>query len=202
MIENLIGKSAFARLAGVHPSTITSACKNGLGNATVGKRINLAHPKVIEYLKDHDVDYVAPPPKPPSTKKTLKTVQLPEDIIEVMGWTLTEIIETYGNKANFNDLLKATQTIEIVNEKRLKNAKTKEDLITRELVKVGIIEPLETMLRKLLTDGAKTLSIRIPAMHIAGRTPEEIEVDIQRRISSFIKPMKKRMKRVITDVSN
>jgi hypothetical protein len=114
--------------------------------------------------------------------------------------TLRELITRFGTDVRFVDWLKATQSIEAINEKRLKNAQTKGELVSRHLVKIAIIEPIESAHIKLMTDGAKTIARRAAAMAQAGKPVAEIEAFAVDQISSFIKPVKAKVDRALRNV--
>jgi len=131
---------------------------------------------------------------------TRSLIEIPENIVVFLDWTLREVLRKFGTDAQFLDFLKATKEIEYINEKRLKNAKTKGELVARDLVKLGIIEPVETAHIKLLTDGSKTIARRGAAMIEAGRDVAELEAFVKDQISSFIRPIKTKVARVLKDV--
>ena len=54
-MARLVTRSELARVAGVSPAAITKACKGGLLAACVGKRVDLDHPSVVEYLEKKGV---------------------------------------------------------------------------------------------------------------------------------------------------
>lgn len=124
-----------------------------------------------------------------------RLLRIPENIRDFVHMPLGELIENFGTDLAFTDWLKATKSIEDINEKRLKNAQTEGELVNRSLVKKTIIEPMDEMLMKLLSDGTKTIARRSIAMHEAGRTIGEIEEFIKDIMSSFIKPMKSKVAR-------
>lgn len=126
--------------------------------------------------------------------------EIPEDIREFADMSLREIIERFGTDVAFGDWLKATKAIEDINDKRIKNAKSRGDLVHRDLIKVGIIDPIDAAHTKLLTDGAKTISRRATAMHDAGRSLGEIEKFVANQITSFIRPMKAKVGRTLKNV--
>jgi len=123
--------------------------------------------------------------------------EVPEDIEAFADMTLRELIQRFGTDTAFVDWLKATKEIEYINEKRLKNAQTQGELVSRELVKVGIIEPIDAVHIKLLTDGAKTITRRVTAMHSAERDLDDIEKFVKDQITSFIRPVKAKVKRAL-----
>jgi len=134
------------------------------------------------------------------TKKKASTVEtsflaIPENIQEFADMSLREIIEKFGTDTAFIDWLKSVQMIEMINEKRLKNATTEGALVSRDLVRVGIIEPIDACHIKLLTDGAKTIARRATAMHSAERPLDEIEKFVADQLTSFIRPVKAKVAR-------
>jgi Ftsk gamma domain len=118
---------------------------------------------------------------------------IPDDIATFAHMTLTELIQRFGTDVAFVDWLRATKSIEDINEKRLKNAVTQGDLVSRKLVKLGVIDRINAAHQKLLTDGAKTINIRVRAMTQGSRSEKETEKFIVDQMSSFIKPMKIKM---------
>jgi len=122
---------------------------------------------------------------------------IPEDLDDFVDMTLREILQRFGTKTAFLDWLKATKSIEDINEKRLKNAQTRGELVNRDLVKLGVIEPFDTAFNKLLTDGAKTIARRVCAMNGAGRSVADCETFVADQISSFIRPAKAKINRAL-----
>ena len=129
-----------------------------------------------------------------------KLFEIPEDIVEFADMSLRDLVTKFGTDLRFCDWLRATQLIEGINEKRLKNAATKGDLVSRKLVKGSVIGPIDTCHRRLLSDGARSLSIRVPAMHDAGEDAKKIEKYIHDQLTSFIRPMKTKVSRALRDV--
>jgi len=123
--------------------------------------------------------------------------EIPEDIRAFADMTLRELIQRYGTDTAFLDWLNATKRIEDINEKRLKNAATKGELVSRQAVKVGIIDPIDAAHIKLLTDGAKTIARRVTAMHDAGRPLGDVEKFVKDQITSFIRPVKAKVARAL-----
>lgn len=125
---------------------------------------------------------------------------VPEYIGDLADMTLRELIMQFGTDVRFVDWLKATKEIEMINEKRLKNAESEGTLVSRRLVKVGIIDPLESAHIKLLTDGVKTIARRSVALHDSGRDLSEIEDFVADQISSFLRPVKAKVARALKNV--
>lgn len=211
-MSELISRSEFARRAEVSAKSITTACKPGrsLEPACVGKRVDASHPVAIAYVAAH-TGRVTPSSTAPvkgwgarnekrKAEASTLTIEVPEDITEFADMTLRDLMSQFGTDTRFLDWLKATKEIEMINEKRLKNAITKGELVSRELVKSGVIDPIDSAHIKLLTDGAKTITRRTTAMHDAGRSLDEIEKFVVDQISSFIRPMKAKIARTLQNV--
>lgn len=122
---------------------------------------------------------------------------VPDNIAEYADMTIRQIVEKFGTDTRFVDWLKAVKAIEDIQEKRLKNEQTQGNLVQRDLIRVGIIEPLNTAHVKMMTDGAKAISVRVPAMAAAGATVSEMEHYISDQISSYIRPVAAKVERVI-----
>lgn len=123
--------------------------------------------------------------------------EIPADIEKFADMTLRELIERFGSDVAFLDWLKATKSIEDINEKRLKNAQTRGELVNREVIKRGVIEPINNAHIQLLTDGSKTLARMVTTLHASGETVEDIEKFIVDHISSFIKPVKAKIAKAL-----
>ena len=104
--------------------------------------------------------------------------------------TLTEVVEIYGTDIAFLDWLKATKLIAEIEEKRLKNAATRGDLINRDLIKTTVIKVFYRAFNILITDGAKTIASRVITMHSAGRPVVYCEEFVSDQISTFIQRAK------------
>lgn len=133
---------------------------------------------------------VEPPPPVAVEPPADILIDVPADIQAFADMTLRELIEKFGTVSHFNDWLKATNEIEKINERRLKNAATEGVLVSRELIKSGVIDPFNAAHRRMLTDGAKTIAVRVDAMSRAGRSVADIEAFVSDQIGSFIRPVK------------
>jgi len=272
--ENLVSKAEFGRMAGVGPSAVSKAIKNGLSKVMQGKRINANHPDALEYLKNktpaeveiitqtverdslHDeavafressgkttvtalqrelkIGYVRAKnivdaingiyaPKPETKEPVLRgyaaknakakkagpaepidpeamLLEIPDDITAFADMSLRELVTRFGTDVRFLDWLKSIKMIEDINEKRLKNAVSKGELVNRDLVKLGIIDPIDAAHIKLLTDGAKTIARRATAMHDAERTLDDVEKFVKDQITSFIRPIKSKVARTLKEL--
>ena len=110
-----------------------------------------------------------------------------EDIRDILKLTLSEIVRLYGTKNEFMDWIKSTKDIERIHELRLKNAREEKVLISRDIIKKGVVEPFDRAHNLLLSDGVKTITTRLTLMINAGRTKEDCEKFVTKQISNHIK---------------
>ncbi len=125
--------------------------------------------------------------------------KVPDNIAAYADMTLKQIINQFGTDLRFVDFLKATKEIEIIEEKRLRNAGVRGELVSRELIKKTILDPINSLHTKLLTDGAKTIARRATAMNGSGRDIKEIEEFVADQMTSFIKPVKHKIAKALKD---
>lgn len=123
----------------------------------------------------------------------------PEDVAAFADMTLRQLIDKFGTDARFVDWLTATQKIEAINEKRLKNAQTKSNLISRDLVKSHVIDAFNSAHLRLMTDGAKSITGGVIAKVKAGLSLAETEAYVSDILGSFIKPVKNKVARALKD---
>ena len=141
-----------------------------------------------------------PPPEPELTPPEDDGIfEVPEDIQSFADMTLRDLIARFGTDTRFVDWLGATQKIEMINEKRLKNAEAEGKLISRDLVKRAVIDQIDAVFVQMLTDGAKTMSGRAHAIAKAGGGADEVKKMIEDQLTSLIRPAKSRMRRALRD---
>jgi hypothetical protein len=122
---------------------------------------------------------------------------LPDDIRDMADMTLNQLIDMFGRDVDFVIWLKATKEIELVSERRIKNARSLGELVDKDIVKKGLIAPLDGVFRSLLTDGSATLEKEIRNFHDLKKTPEECRLQIEEIIGRFISPAKSRIERSV-----
>jgi hypothetical protein len=223
--RTLIKKSEFAQLANVSPAAIAKACRpgNGLYKALVGTgrkaRLDPNHPAAVAYLGDQkqkkplditEEEEQFSPQLTTTAKENKKALSLynidpadvPDNMQQFADMTIREVVTKFGTDYRMVDYLRALKEIEVIDERRVKSAKARGELVYKELVTVGIIEPIDSAHRKMLTDGAKTIARRAVAMIEAGKPVDDLEKYIADTISSFIKPAKAKIKRTLESVDN
>lgn len=120
---------------------------------------------------------------------------LPTDIRRMAHMTLDELVTVFGTDKDFYEWLKASKTIEEIFERRIKSASTIGELVSRDIVKKGIVGPIDTFSRNMLSDGVKTIQQDMRARISSGESPEECEAVLQKTISGFLRRMKDRINR-------
>jgi hypothetical protein len=225
MVKKLVSRSEFARRAGVSAAAVTKACNSTLKAALDGKRIDAAHPSAIAYLENKAAVQTAPAPEKKTspakphvrghaaareTKKSDALEQVvqkpsavvhetPGDIREFEDYTLLDLIERFGTDTAFLDWLKATKAIEDIHEKRLKNAEKAGELISRDIVADGLVSTIDGAFTRMLTDGAKTIAVRAHSLVTTGADVGDIEALVSKQLTTFIRPTKSKLKRVLNN---
>lgn len=127
---------------------------------------------------------------------------VPDNMQAFAEMTIREVVTKFGTDYRMVDYLRALKEIEVIDANRVKNAKARGELINRELVVKGVLEPIDSAHRKMLTDGAKTIARRSVAMIGAGKDADDLEKFIAEQISSFIKPAKAKIKRALENAND
>lgn len=122
---------------------------------------------------------------------------VPDNMQEFADMTIREVVTKFGTDYRMVDYLRALKEIETIDERRIKSAKFRGELVHRDLITKGVLEPIDSAHRKMLTDGAKTIARRSVAMIGAGKDVDELEKFIAEQITSFIKPAKAKIKRAL-----
>lgn len=225
-------RSELAEKCGISAAAVSKACKTILKNAVDGKYIDANHPDVMDYMRKHGAisgrkngrprkkDYGKPKPEQKLKTNALanehrkiqsakdlatgKTVvhEIPAELEPFMNKTVGEIVAQFGTVYAFNDWLRATREIETINATRLKNATARNELVNKNLFKISFIDPVNEAHTKLLSDGSKTIAKRICAMHDSGSTLPELQKFVSGQITSFLRPMKSKMKKALDSVFN
>jgi len=123
--------------------------------------------------------------------------EVPEQLEPFLHMPLEKILAEFGNDIRFRDFMKAAKAIVDFEEKKLKNARAAGDLVARDLVKRGVIDPIEAAHLRLIQDGAKTISAGVVDRHLAGADSVELERYASEVISSFLRPLKRDLKKAV-----
>lgn len=120
-------------------------------------------------------------------------ITTPDDITSLAHLTLQQLVDRFGTASRFEKWLSAVQKIEAIHEKRLSNAETQGGLISKKLVKSAVLDVIDGVFTRLLTDGCQTVATRAHALALAGGDVGEIRDMIEDTMQSFIKPAKRQM---------
>lgn len=113
----------------------------------------------------------------------------PEDLQELAA-VLMPLVERFGTDQAFKYWLDALKEIELIREKRLKNAETEGRLISRELIKTHIFGAIEAANKRLLADSPRSIATQVMTLTRAGASFEEAERVVREAIAAQLKPVK------------
>lgn len=127
--------------------------------------------------------------------------EVPENVRKYLKYTVEEVVDKFGTETALNDFLLSVKRIKDIYKTDIANEKAAGELVHKSLIKVGIIDPINTAHTRLLTDGSKTIAKRVKAKLDAGANIYEIEKFISEQITSYIKPMKQSIKRTLEKIN-
>lgn len=212
-VKRLMSFSDFGKLVGLSRSAICRASKQEhlLKPATFNTQIDLDHPASKKYLNKKKLKINFEEEGYPETKsENSLELQLqtfseeqpnPNSVTDFLDMTMREIFSKFGTIDGFLNYLKATQIIAMVNEKNLKNSVLEGKLISRDIVKKGFFDPVNTAHLRLMTDGAKNISATVRAKVMSNESSAVIEKIVAEMIGTFIKPAKLKMIKALKDAS-
>lgn len=123
--------------------------------------------------------------------------EIDNDVRSVLNFTLQEIYEHFGNKREFAEWIKMIKEVEAIHKMRVDTARKEGDLVSRDLVRRGVIDPINTVHKQMLDDGAATIAARSHAKIKGGANVEEIIAFMRKEISKYIKAAKVKVERQI-----
>lgn len=209
-MTELVSKAEFSKICGLSRSAVTQACNKSLKEAMVGQRVDMAHTLAVAYKKKALTPRVKPDPVAPKQpisassmgeQGRLRTVDVEAtDVTAYLDMTLRDVVARFGTDEAFKNFLSATKIIEDIHDKRLRNAEKAGELISREAVKSGLIDTINTTFIRMLSDGSKTIAVRAKASLETGETIQDIELMVADQLGSFIRPAKAKMARILRNV--
>lgn len=122
----------------------------------------------------------------------------PDEMRKYLKMPLQEIALRYGNAVQFKDYVSAVKDIGAIEERAIKTAKMRGELVSRELVRMQIVSPFDAAHLKMLRDGSQTIATRMASMVGSGATLNELALEVEKIISSFIKPVKDRVQKAMS----
>lgn len=148
------------------------------------KKTEVVHPVEVDPL---------PPEADEDTKYGL--MEIPADIRDVAHWPLIKIIRKFGTMSGFDTYLKSVKLMEEITERRIKNYKANGELVPKDAVVAQVFEPLDICFSRMLRDGSRAITSVLRNQVKAGDTFEQCEEEVKKQMSTFIKPVKNKLKR-------
>ena len=193
--KRLVSRAEVGRQAGVSRKTVTKACVSRLKAALTGKRLDIDHPAVIDFIETA------------KGAKTKKGENLDKSgnghyskgaaLEDYMNWTLRDLVMKFGTDDNFKRWADGAKVVVDIQLKDLKAAEMRGELITRDDVKTHIFGAFENSNLRLLSDAPKTISQRLKALFKSGGTIEEGEELVREINGSMLKGIKATAVRVL-----
>lgn len=204
----LVTKAHFAKTAGLTRQAMTPMTKKSgaLFKALCKSKIDTESEAAKDFLRKRDIDpstafaqvIDGTKPRKPPTFKNKKPVDIEPEELENM--TLAQVVDLFGTDQDFEKWTRARKTLTDIRKNDLANAKEEGQLVSRNLIKTGIIEPIDAAHTKMLSDGARTLTATIIELFRAEKDLAEIEKEASKIIGSFIVPVKSKVERVMRNV--
>lgn len=191
---SIVSKSDFSKLAGVSKSTVSKLIARGrIPEADGG--IDMDAPEVKSYLEFRGRKSAPVTPSNSPQSKTKKRKSALKKKPEPPPDTQENDELTAGMKSK--TALEIQKLAAQARHLELKNAQIEGRLIAREVVKSGIFVPIETMFVRLLSEGSKTIAAKVHPLIKGGAPVEEVEAEIRKRLTAFIRPAKAAMKKAL-----
>jgi hypothetical protein len=224
-MARLIEKAGFAEKVGVSRSAVTQATKPGaaLHEALVEDKIDLdsvcckrylAKKKLSEQqlltlgLSTAELNDLQPALAPqigrvpvheetPGSSPRGSAIDITSnDLMNHFGnMTLFDIIKKHGSDNAFVKIVQAMKQVAEVEEKQLKLAKQRGEVIDRELVRRHLFGAIDAGNLKLLNDLPGSITRSVYSASKAGQRPEEAEKEVREMISSILQEVKTSAKR-------
>lgn len=191
-MPRIVSQTDLAKMKGVSRGAVTQLMDGRLKPAAIGRRLDLDHPAVQQWLQDRGATPIdmTPEERDLFAKWAPATPQTAQDIARVKHKSIVEVVTEHGTQFQFFEWLKALKLIEDVTTAKLKNEQTTRGLISRELVEGHVMGIIDAAFRKLLTDAAKSIAARLHSLAKAGAESEELEEAAREIISSQLKAIK------------
>lgn len=198
----LIPKTHVGKIWGKSRSWISTMIKPGkeLEKCVYDGRFDVEHADYVRYCAKHDLqhtrdDRLEPLPEDSPIKFVPLDSGEAESMDEIMNMKLRDILTRFGEEGSFSAWLRDLKMAEDIREKRLKNEVAEKSLISREGVRSQLMGLLEELSRRLLQDGAKTITRRNYGAANSGVALEDSEKETQDIISQNLRKAKDGMTR-------
>jgi len=129
-------------------------------------------------------------------------INLSKEVKMFGNMTLYNIVKRFGSKLAFKEYLEAVKKSEDIQGRQLANAKLEGQLVSREAMQKGVIEPVESAHVRLLRDGAQTIVSKLNTMYEAGLGQDEQRQFVRTLLGSFISPIKNKTKQALKNAQS
>jgi len=176
-VQKLIKQKDFADLAGVKPPAITQA-KPRLGEAVVGRKIDVNHPLAQQYLEDREQRQAAQIARTPdiriSPRDNIQGAGAVQNFVvsqvqgsrptvpeELAGLTIQEVVEMWGGVPAFTAYVKAQSALTDYMAKKTNSEHKRGELIDRGQQARASFEAIELLFKRFLTDHPRMLASKV-----------------------------------------
>lgn len=137
--------------------------------------------------------------KPPSIVKEhdLPSYTPDQDLGFLREMTIGKLLEMFGTSERLKTWLSVAKTLEDIEGRQVKNAKSKGELISRDLVRTHIFGMIDDSHKRLLTDEPRALARRLSGLAKSGASLEEMEQAIRDSMSKQLRNVKATATRVL-----
>ena len=136
-------------------------------------------------------------PAPIENRKT----RLPKNVSEYADWTLDEIVNEFGTAEAFEIYFKAFKRMCDIREKVIKIDERAGLLVSRRLVEISVLDPVNAAHERLLSDGKKTIARRLLAAVKADEEINVLETIVSKELTAHIRPLKSKIQRALADAN-
>ncbi len=209
-MKNLQTLQQIAESVGLSRQGVNKFLQKKFPEAKVGRKWDVSHAGVSEYLKERGVDpnlTVLPKSKkekPVNTssdnviekENSLRPVDLKNDgagtiLAKYMKRPLGDLVKDFGDIAAFGEHLKSHKTLLDAREKELKILQIEKSLVPREAVNNSIFGLLEEFTSRLLVDTPRRIAIDVYAHKDSDDPIEDAVKNVHQKISTVVKKCKK-----------
>ena len=114
----------------------------------------------------------------------MKDENLPPDPTDFYGWSLRQVVGTFGASENFKKYLECVKLIEMIEKERAAVGIKKGELANRDVITATLWTPLEMLFQRLIGDTPRTLARQLIMKVKAGDPVETLEAVIRKRIGT------------------
>lgn len=122
-------------------------------------------------------------------------VSVSNDTRVMLDLTLKDILRSFPFEKEFAGWIKQIKELEGIHAKRIDSAVKEGKVVSRDLVKRGIIDPIETAHVRLMTDGASKIAAQVKIMCAAGKSDSDVRKFVANEIGNHIRSAKSKIRK-------